>query len=269
LEWGYYTPQSWALSLFFPFAYIMMYMSLTAAAVAGVGGFNLAVWASAAAAAALVFYAARNGAPFVGETPVRDVIAGAGKIAPLAIAMGVPLAWLFFAFYEARRMIERGAGAAGYIVFIAAALGLIWWLPYAAVDAAHLRMALEILLWPGVIGWEELISRFLLPIVGPVANYMFVALHAPSRWVEALFFAPAILAVISYGTRWITEVFSRHGLVGAIAAHAAYNAGVGWLFSLLESPLNGVLLLATLISARAAISRASALPIAYTPPTRI
>jgi hypothetical protein len=113
-------------------------------------------------------------------------------------------------------------------------------------------MALEILLWPGIIGWEELISRFLLPIVGPVANYMFVALHAPSRWAEALFFAPAILSAISFGTRWITEVFSRRGLVGAIAAHAAYNAGVGWLFSLLESPLNGVLLLATLISAWAA-----------------
>jgi hypothetical protein len=107
----------------------------------------------------------------------------------------------------------------------------------------------DILMWPGVIGYEELISRFALDAVGPLANYMFVVLHAPSRLIQAFVAAPAVLTVISMGTRWITDVYRRNGLVGSITAHAVYNTMVAWLFGTILFPLLWVPLLLILIYA--------------------
>ncbi len=226
-EWQDFTPQSFALAALFPFAYAVMYMSLMAGS-----GVNLVIWASAAVSAALIFYALRAGAPLTSGDVIGDLKAGT-KTWPLALAVGFPLGWLFAAGYEAYRMIKNGAKVAGATVFLSIALAFIF--PVFSITSNSLKLQfgiLDVLLWPGAIAWEELTTRFLLPVVGPTANYMFVVLHAPSRWLGTLFLAPAILAVISLGTRWLTDVFRRHGLLGSISAHAVYNGQIMWLWSL-------------------------------------
>lgn len=245
-EWRY-TPQSVVLVAFYPLAYTIMYMSIMAISMIGGSGINLAVWASALVSAAMIFYALKAGAPLTSGKPWRDVLIGAREAAPLALVIGIPLAWLVIAFYEAERM-QKSAPAASVVVWLSTALGVITLLGAAETKALIMQLGvLELFLWPGLISWEELVSRFLLPVVGPLANYMFVVLHAPSRWVEALFFTPAILAVISMATRVVTTAFEKGGLIAAISAHTVYNAGVGWLYSIIESPAAGVLLLIILI----------------------
>jgi phage shock protein PspC (stress-responsive transcriptional regulator) len=61
-------------------------------------------------------------------------------------------------------------------------------------------------------------------------------LHAPSRWIYLTSQAPLILAVISMGTRWLTELYKKHGLVGSIAGHAVYNGMLSWLVALILAP---------------------------------
>ncbi len=87
------------------------------------------------------------------------------------------------------------------------------------------------LLWVGVIAYEEFVGR-----VTPFANAMFTMLHMPSRvWVgykaiggelSAVAFAFLVLLAINFVTRWLWDIYQRHGIVVAIAAHAFYNAGV-------------------------------------------
>jgi len=251
-EWGEFAPQGAALATFFVLSYAIMYMSLMALGVLGAGGLNLAIWASVMVSAAIFIYMIRHVPLHISATnPVTDVAAGV-KILPLALIVGFPLGWLILALYEAGRMFTRGAKIAGGIVIASLfmMMALIALLSYMHLETSTFAItvfapllagftqysAIEVLAWPGIIAWEELTTRFLLPAVGPLANYMFVVLHAPSRWLLALFLAPAILAVISMGTRWITDIYKRHGLIGAIAAHSIYNGMIGWLIGLIYFP---------------------------------
>jgi hypothetical protein len=87
------------------------------------------------------------------------------------------------------------------------------------------------LLWVGVIAYEEFIGR-----VTHFANAMFTMLHFPSRLLagfratggelSAVAFAFFVLAIINFVTRWLWDIYQRHGIVVAIMAHAFYNAGV-------------------------------------------
>ena len=260
-EYKEFAPQGVGLSVLFTLSYAIMYMSLMALGLFGSGAINLAVWASVMISAALMLYVMKNVPLHITSgNPVLDVAAGV-KTLPLALLIGLPLAWIFAAFYEALRMFARRAFMAGISVMASiflAPLALLF-LSTADVPASAFVISVfapllntkalqftgvEVLAWPGIIGWEELSARFMLPAVGPLANYMFVVLHAPSRWLMALFFAPAILAVISMGTRWLTDVYKRHGLIGSIAAHSVYNGMLGWLIGLIYFPL---LTLVTLI----------------------
>jgi len=246
-EWGEFAPQHVGLSVLFVLSYAIMYMSLMASAVAkGAGGANLVIWASFLVSAALMLYIIRNIPLHIYATdPVADIAAGV-KTLPLALLVGFPLGWPIVALYEAGRMIKHGAKIAGGVVVLSMLL-LPAFLPLISTESAFTisvfspfvmqATGVEVLAWPGVIGWEELSTRFALPAAGPLANYMFVVLHAPSRWLMALFLAPAILAVISMGTRWLTEVYKKHGLVGSIAAHSVYNGMLGWLTGLIYFPL--------------------------------
>ncbi len=249
-EWGEFTPQGAGLMVLFTLSYAIMYMSLMAMGLfRGAGALNLAIWAAFLASAALMLYMLKNVPLHITSgSPFRDVAAGV-KMLPLALAVGIPLAWVFIALYEAGRMMMRGALLAGISVLLSIlSLPLLFALitldPSAFTISVFGATAVEVLAWPGIIAWEELTTRFLLPAVGPLANYMFVVLHAPSRWLMALFLAPAILAIISMGTRWITDIYKNHGLIGAIAAHSVYNGMVGWLVGLVYFP---VLTIATLI----------------------
>jgi hypothetical protein len=95
------------------------------------------------------------------------------------------------------------------------------------------------LLWVGVIAYEEFIGR---PTA--FANAMFTLLHMPSRlWIlyKAIgldFIAIAltffILLIINFVTRWIWDIYQKHGIVTSIMAHAFYNAGVSAYVDLLE-----------------------------------
>jgi len=258
-EWGDFAAQSWQLAAVFPLAYAVAYAAATSISLAGAGAANLVVWAAFIASAGLVLYAVRHVPPHLSSgAPLDDIMAGA-RLLPLGIAAGIPLAWLVLAAYEMARMLSRRAYLAGLSVL--ASLASIPVLIAAAPawlgrEVLELQVpGLEILLWPGVIAWEELISRFVLPAVGPLANYMFVALHAPSRWILALTLAPAVLAVISMATRWVTDVYRRHGLIGAISAHAVYNGTLGWLLGLVYFPVLTVTTLAVLIFAYARARR--------------
>jgi hypothetical protein len=266
-EWGEFAPQGAALSVFFVLSYAIMYMSLMALSVLGAGALNLAVWASVMVSAALILYVLRN-VPLhlTSGNPTIDIAAGA-KMLPLALVAGFPLGWLILALYEAGRMIARGAKIAGAVVFISLFMPfiIIALLPYISLDASALAISvfapfvmqyagIEVLAWPGIIAWEELTTRFMLPAVGPLANYMFVVLHAPSRWIYLTLFAPLVLAVISMGTRWLTDLYKRHGLVGAIAGHAVYNGMISWLLALMLIPW---LAIATLIVLAIAYIRVS------------
>jgi hypothetical protein len=247
-EWGEFAPQGAALATFFVLSYAVMYMSLMALSIFGAGALNLAVWASVMASAALIIYMLRH-VPLhiIGTTPTTDVVAGT-KMLPLALAVGFPLGWLILALYEAGRMIMRGAKIAGVVVIASLIMPIILLAAPLGASAFAITVfapllsgsmqytGIEVLVWPGIIAWEELTTRFLLPAVGPLANYMFVVLHAPSRWIYATIFAPLILAVISMGTRWLTELYKKHGLIGAIAGHATYNGMIGWLVGLIYFP---------------------------------
>ena len=252
-EYKEFAPQGVGLSVLFTLSYAIMYMSLMALGIFGDGAINLVVWASVMISAALMLYVMKNVPLHITSgNPVLDVAAGV-KTLPLALLIGLPLAWIFAAFYEALRMFARRATMAGISVMASiflAPLALLFLSVanvgtntfvlsvFAPMHAGSMQFTgVEVLAWPGIIGWEELTARFMLPAVGPLANYMFVVLHAPSRWLMTLFLAPAILAVISMGTRWLTEVYKRHGLIGSIAAHSVYNGMLGWLIGLIYFPL--------------------------------
>jgi hypothetical protein len=251
-EWGDFAPQGAGLAAFFVLAYAVMYMGLMALSLFGAGGLNVAVWASVMISAALMIYMLKHVPLHITATdPLTDVAAGV-KTLPLALLVGFPFGWLIAAFYEAGRMISRGAKIAGSIVFISlfVPLLLIALIPFLSLDHSAFTISVfapllsntmqyggvEVLAWPGIIAWEELSSRFMLPAVGPLANYMFVVLHAPSRWIYLTSMAPLILAVISMGTRWLTELYKKHGLVGSIAGHAVYNGMLSWLLALILAP---------------------------------
>jgi hypothetical protein len=251
-EWGDFAPQGANLMVLFTVAYAVMYMALMAYLVCRPGTLNLAVWAAFIASVGAFIYLMRGGMHVTSGALLLDLASGA-RLLPLALAVGLPLAWIFIAGYEGVRMVVRGARLAGLSVLLS--ILCIFFAPLFLLDVQYATAALaliplqytgiEVLTWPGIIAWEELTSRFLLPAVGPLANYMFVALHAPTRWLAALFLAPAILAVISMGARWITDVYRRHGLIGAISAHSVYNGMIGWLIGLIYFPL---LTVATLIA---------------------
>ena len=265
-EWGDFAPRGASAMVLYTLAYTVMYTSLMAAALFGGSAgtvINLAVWAAFLSSAVLVALAIRGGELNVTSGDIKlDLMAGT-KTLPLALAVGLPYGWLMVAAYEGYRMVAAGARLAG--LSVAVSILSLFFLPPRLLDL-HGALAVsplypllaeytgvEILAWPGIIAWEELTSRFALPAVGPVANYMFVALHAPSRWVFALLLAPllapAILAVISMATRWVTDVYRRHGLVGAIAAHAVYNGMIGWLYGAFYFPLLTALTLGILAHA--------------------
>jgi hypothetical protein len=256
-EWGDFVPQGAGMMVAFTVAYVVMYTSLMAVLMCRPGTLNLAVWAAFIASLGALIYVVRgSGMHITSGAPLLDLASGT-RLLPLAMAAGLPLAWMVIAGYEGVRMVVRGAPLAGISVLLS--ILSAFFAPLFLLDVHHSTVALslappqhmqytgvEVLLWPGLIAWEELTSRFLLPAVGPVANYMFVALHAPTRWLAALFLAPAILAVISAGARWVTDVYRRHGLVGAISAHAVYNGMLGWLAGLVYFPLLTVATLAVL-----------------------
>jgi hypothetical protein len=248
-EWGEFTPQGAALATFFILSYAIMYMSLMALSLFGEGAVNLVVWASVMVSVALMIYIIRN-VPLhiMGTDPITDIAAGV-KMLPLSLVVGIPLAWIFVALYEAIRMMARGVRIAGAVVFISLFIPftMLSFLQHTSVSAESFVISvfspfvmqyagIEVLAWPGIIGWEELTTRFLLPAAGPLANYMFVVLHAPSRWIYATTLAPIILAVISMGTRWLTDLYKRHGLIGSISGHAVYNGMIGWLVALIFLP---------------------------------
>jgi len=250
-EWGDFQPHSATLALVWPFLYALAFMALESASLLGVGGLQLAVVAGAMVALAVVAYVVRREIPPITSGDVVGDIKAGTKTLPLALAMGVPFAFLFFALLEGLRMWDRGARVAGTIT-IFSAVALPFLLPYVggsvATDALSMQLGLvEVLLWPGAIGWEELVSRFMLPHVGFAANYMFVVFHAPSRTAELLFAAPAVLGAISMATRWVTDVFrERRSLVAAITAHAVYNGMVGWLYGMFLWPAFTILSIAVL-----------------------
>jgi hypothetical protein len=243
-EYGEFTPQGAALAVFFVLAYAVMYVSLTAMSVLNAGALNLSVWAAVLASAAVMLYMLRHVPLHITSgNPLTDVAAGV-KTLPLALAVGFPLGWIILALYEAGRMFMRRAYAAAASVVVSILLLPLALMFVAAATGSFIisvfgaqATGVEVLAWPGIIAWEELTTRFLLPAAGPLANYMFVALHAPSRWIMALFLAPAILAIISMGTRWITDIYKRHGLIGAISAHSVYNGMIGWLAGLIYFPI--------------------------------
>ena len=243
-EYGEFAPQGAALAAFFVLAYAVMYMSIMSMSILGAGGLNLAVWAAVLASAAVMLYTLRRAPLHVTSgNPTLDIAAGV-KTLPLALAVGFPLGWIILALYEAGRMFMRRAYMAAASVVVSILLLPLALMLAAATTSSFIisvfgaqATGVEVLAWPGVIAWEELTSRFMLPAVGPLANYMFVVLHAPSRWLLALFLAPAILAVISMGTRWITDIYKRHGLIGAVAGHAVYNGMLGWLAGLIYFPI--------------------------------
>ena len=243
VEFADFAPQSWQHSTLFLLAYVMMFFALAA----GSQGLpNFLAWISLFLAAAVVLYTSRN-------IPLRitsgDIIAdlkSGTSTFPLGLVVGIPIGFLFLVPYEAYRMWQKGARIAA----ASALLSLLFTMFTPSLDILSSFMSInliqsmslfgalghntftgqfglvDILMWPGVIGYEELISRFALDAVGPLANYMFVVLHAPSRLIQAFVAAPAVLTVISMGTRWITDVYRRHGLVGSITAHAVYNTMV-------------------------------------------
>jgi hypothetical protein len=105
------------------------------------------------------------------------------------------------------------------------------------------------LIWAGVIAYEEFIGR-----VTPFANAMFTMLHFPSRlWyafkgtggeLSAVAIAFLVLMIINFATRWLWDIYQRHGIAVSIAAHAFYNAGASAFVDLLEgNVLNFMILL--------------------------
>jgi len=249
-EWGDFQPRSVVLSAMWPFLYGLAFLSLEAASIFGMGALQLAIVAAALVALALMAYLARNELPPITSGDIIGDLKAGTRTLPLALVLGLPLMWIFAALYEGFRMVVKGARIAGAITILSALMAPFALLFMSTVPSEHLKMQyglVEVLAWPGIIGWEELISRFMLPLVGFSANYMFVTLHAPSRTAGALFLAPAILAVISMGARWITDAFrEKRSIVATIAAHAVYNGMIGWLYGLFLFPLFMLLTLVVL-----------------------
>jgi len=249
-EWGDFQPRSVVLSTAWPFLYGLAFLSLEATSIFGMGALQLAVVAAALVALAFTAYMVKSELPPITSGDVIGDLKAGTKTLPLALLVGLPLAWIFVAVYEGFRMVVRGARIAGAITILSALMAPFALMAMAVVPGEHLQMQfglVEVLAWPGIIAWEELTSRFMLPIVGFAGNYMFVVLHAPSRTAAALFLAPAILAVISMGARWITDVFrERRSVVAAISAHAVYNGMVSWLYGLFLFPLFMLLTLSVL-----------------------
>jgi len=248
-EWGDFTPQSWQYMAVFPLAYMVIFFAATALSLFGEGATNMAVWAAFLASAGLILYTAR-GMPLhlSSGDPLGDVLAGV-KLLPLALAAGLPGFWLVLPAYEALRAAARRAWLMAISIGASMLLAVLapWTATGSIASLASLQYTgVEVLAWPGIIAWEELISRFLLPAVGPLANYMFVVLHVPSRTLAALTLAPAIVAAISMATRWVTDVYRRHGIIGAIAAHAVYNGMISWVMGLVYYPVTTAASLAAL-----------------------
>jgi len=264
VEFGDFAPQSWQYSILFLLSYVMMFFALAA----GSEGLpNFLAYISLFLAAAVVLYTSRNiPLRITSGDIIGDIRAGTSTFT-LGLAVGIPIGFIFIVPYEAYRMWKRGARIAA----ASALLSLLFAIFTPSMDILSSLMSInliqsmsllslghsftgqfglvDILTWPGVIGYEELISRFALDAVGPLANYMFVVLHAPSRLIDALAAAPAVLTIISMGTRWITDVYRNHGLVGSITAHTVYNTMVAWLLGTLLFPLLWIPLLLILIYA--------------------
>jgi hypothetical protein len=265
VEFGDFAPQSWQYSILFILSYVMMFFALAA----GSEGLpNFLAYISLFLAAAVVLYTSRNiPLRITSGDIIGDIRAGTSTFT-LGLAVGIPIGFIFLVPYEAHRMWKRGARIAA----ASALLSLLFAIFMPSMDILSSLMSInliqsmsflplghnvftgqyglvDILTWPGRVGYEELISRFALDAVGPLANYMFVVLHAPSRLIEALAAAPAVLTIISMGTRWITDVYRNHGLVGSITAHAVYNTMVAWLLGTLLFPLLWIPLLLILIYA--------------------
>jgi len=265
VEFADFAPQSWQYSILFLLAYVMMFFALTAG---GQGLPNFLAYISLFLAAVIVLYTSRNiPLRITSGDIINDIKAGTSTFT-LGLVVGIPIGFLLLVPYEAYRMWQRGARIAA----ASALLSLLFTIFTPSLDILSSFMSInliqsmsllslghngfagqlglvDILMWPGIIGYEELISRFALDAVGPLANYMFVVLHAPARLIQALVAAPAVLTIISMGTRWITDVYRRHGLVGSITAHAVYNTMVAWLFGIILFPLLWVPLLLILIYA--------------------
>jgi len=251
-EWNDFTPQGAGLMALYIFAYAMMYTSLMAIALRGEGEVSLTVWGAFIASAALLIYVIR-GVPLhiTSGNPIEDLKGGV-RILPLALIVGLPMGWAAVAAYEAYRMYRHGARLAAASVVASLVFSFTLYPIYAVAPASQASLALqyagvEVLFWPGIIGWEELTTRFVLPAVGPIANYMFVVFHAPSRLFMLLFATPAVLAVVSAGTRWLTDIYRRHGLIGSVVGHAVYNGMVTWIISLFYFPLLSFATMALLV----------------------
>ena len=251
-EWGDFAPQGAGLMVLYVFAYAMMYTSLMAIALTRAGAVSLAVWGAFIASAALMLYILRGVPLYITSgNPIEDLKGGV-RMLPLALIVGIPMGWAAVAAYEAYRMYSRGARLAAASVVASLIFGFTLYPLYAVTHASQAALALqyagvEILFWPGITGWEELTSRFMLPAVGPIANYMFVVFHIPSRLFDIMFLTPAVLAVISMGTRWLTDIYRRHGLVGAITGHAVYNGMIFWIDALIFFPLLTFVTMAILV----------------------
>jgi hypothetical protein len=159
------------------------------------------------------------------------------------LKMGVPAflfmigGWLVIPFYEAVKMARRDV--VGAVVIVVSTLMAIWALlsfllsvsPEAALQLGIFKPLdpSNPFLWVGVIGYEELIGR-----PTPVANAFFVVLHAPSRLyyfyktlgdiLGAVAITIMVLAVIHFTTRWVFDLYQKHGLLASLAGHAVYNA---------------------------------------------
>jgi hypothetical protein len=251
-EWGDFAPQGAGLMVLYVFAYTMMYTSLMAIALTRAGAVSLAVWGAFIASAALMLYILRGVPLYITSgNPIEDLKGGVRTL-PLALIVGIPMGWAAVAAYEAYKMYSHGARLAAASVVASLIFGFTLYPIYATTHGSQAALTLqyagvEILFWPGITGWEELTSRFMLPAVGPIANYMFVVFHTPSRLFDIMFLTPAVLAVISMVTRWITDIYRRHGLVGAITGHAVYNGMIFWVDALIFFPLLTFVTMAILV----------------------
>lgn len=170
--------------------------------------------------------------PKLSGRPAHTLVYPIRMVGLASMALAAPLVLL----YEA---IRRGSwlyrlymviGAIGWVM---ALMGLAPFRLYLASLSAPL-FALNVnqanpLVWIGLIGYEEWISR----AVGPIGNAFWVLLHIPSRYLMlgSILGAIGVVAYIQIGARWLWDTYQKGGLVGSLIGHAIYNA---WL-SLLAS----------------------------------
>lgn len=221
-EWAKWPATAWT-----PLAALLYFMLFSSLVV------NFAVQIAVAAAVITVAALTRGVTLWGPGGPIRSVIR-AGRIAPWGLLVGSPLV-LFVAGYELYRMY-RQAPLAALAAVAGLALAAYAPPPQGAVALDAKMWMADVALWPGLIAWEEAISRAALPLFGWAANYLFVVLHAPKFIAYSIIdpaaplYAPLALAVISFVTRKVTELYEEGGLVAAITAHALYNGLVGWLY---------------------------------------